>query len=120
LNLFWKIILEVGIAIALVIVGGGFWNCIKSKAHSVRLLRDSNELKRLFEFVGRDKLISDSLNIQPVFGSFAANMVALGSAHLSALNRTRNFMFVAIVALFFLSYLLGLYFFLGNVFGVTA
>jgi hypothetical protein len=29
-------------------------------------------------------------------------------------------MFVAIVALFFLSYLLGLYFFLGNVFGVTA
>ena len=110
----WKIIFELCLGVGLLAAGGSFWACAKSRSHLSRFLRDPNELKRLFDFIGRDKLIEESAVIEPVFGSFADNMMNLGRAHLAALKRTRNRMLVATAVLLFLSYLLGVYFLIAN------
>lgn len=112
--MLWKAIFEIAIVVGLLATGGSFWACAKSPGHLTRILRDPNELRRIFDFIGRDKLIEESSRIEPVFGSFANNMVALGAAHLRALSGTRNLMLIASAVLLFLSYLLGIYFLIAN------
>ncbi|MGA3163223.1 MAG: hypothetical protein ABSD77_03360 [Verrucomicrobiota bacterium] len=113
--MWWKIIVEVVLVAGLLAAGGGFWVCAKSRGHFIRFIRDQNELKRLFDFIGRDKFIAEATTIQPVFGSFADNMVALGRVHFAALDQTRSLTFIATAILLAVSYLLGIYFLIANV-----
>src|SRR6266478_1230453 len=113
--MWWKIIAEVVLAAGLLAAGGSFWVCAKSRGHFIRFIRDQNELKRLFDLIGRDKFITEAASIQPVFGSFADNLVALGRVHFGALDQTRNLMLIGTAILLGLSYLLGIYFLIANV-----
>ena len=112
--MWWKIIIEVVLVAGLLAAGGSFWVCAKARGHFVRFIRDQSTLKQFFDFVGRDKLIAEAATIEPVFGSFADNMVALGKVHFGAMDHTRNLTFIAVVVLLAVSYWLGFYFFIAN------
>ncbi|MGD0349434.1 MAG: hypothetical protein ABSB84_03865 [Verrucomicrobiota bacterium] len=113
--MWWKIIVEVVLVVGLLAAGGSFWVCAKSRRHFIRFIRDQNALKQLYDFIGRDKFIAEATTIEPVFGSFADNMVALGRVHFAALDQTRNLTFIATAILLAGSYLLGIYFLIANV-----
>jgi hypothetical protein len=113
--MWWKIIAEVVLVAGLLAAGGSFWVCAKSRGHFVRFIRDQSALKQFFDFTGRDKFITEAATIEPVFESFADNMVALDRIHFAALDRTRNLTFIATAILLAGSYLLGIYFLIVNV-----
>lgn len=113
--MWWKIVVEVILFLGLVAVGGPFWVCAKSRGHFARFIRDRNSLMQLLDSIGRETLIQETTTIEPVFGSFADNMVCLGMVHFRTMDRTRNFMLIAVATLLALSYWLGLYFFIINV-----
>ncbi len=113
--MWWKIIVEVVLVAGLLATGGSFWVCAKARGHFVRFVRDQGALKQFFDFVGRDKFIAEAATIEPVLGSFADNMVALGKVHFGAMDQTRNLTFIAVTILLAVSYWLGIYFFVANV-----
>ena len=113
--MWWKIIVEVALAVGLLAVGGSFWVCAKSRGHFAKFIQDQDALKQLFNLIGRDKLIAQAATIEPIFGSFGDNMVALGKIHFTAMDQTRNLTFIATAILLVGSYLLGNYFFIANI-----
>jgi hypothetical protein len=113
--MWWKIIVEFVLVVGLLAAGGSFWVCAKARGHFVRFIRDQNALKQFFDVIGHDKLIAEAAIIEPVFGSFADNMVALGKVHFGAMDQTRNLTFIAVSVLLVGSYLLGIYFLIANV-----
>jgi len=54
------------------------------------MLADGNELRGLLAFLGRDKLIVEAQAIEPVLGTYAANIQAWEIADQRSLTRTRN------------------------------
>lgn len=112
--MWWKVILEAAIVVAILTTGGSFWACVKSRAHIKRFLSDESELTRLIDFIGPAKITEESSTIQPVFGSYAANISTFDRIHFAALRQTAILVLMGIVALLIVSFLLGTYFFLAN------
>jgi len=109
-----KVIIEAVIVVAILTTGGSFWACVKSRAHLKRFLNDESELNRLIDFIGRAKIAEESSVIQPVFGSYAANISTFDKIHFAALRQTASLVLIGIGALLVTSFLLGIYFFLAN------
>jgi hypothetical protein len=110
-----KIIGELLLLLGIVGLGGNLWACAKAPRYLQAFLRNPDELERVFDFIGREKIIIEAENIQPVTGSFRGNILMLGVVHLEAFRRTKNLMIVAVAILLIISYFLGLYFLIANV-----
>jgi len=104
---FWKILLEACFAALAFFLASGFWATAKSPAHLRRVLLDPSELERVYRFFDPEKLHREALQIEPVMGSYAANINMWNRSHQTSLVRTRNLMGLGAAVLLFLSWLLG-------------
>jgi hypothetical protein len=109
--MWWKVIVEVLIVVAIMMAGSSFWACVKSRGHLGRLLGDVTELQGLIDYIGPSKIAQESSGIEPVFGSYAANIATFERIHLAALRQTATQLLIGIVVLLVLSLFLGVYFF---------
>ena len=109
--MWWKVILEVLIVVAIMMAGGTFWGCVKSSKHLSRLLGDISELKRLIEYIGPTNIADEGSAIKPVYGSFAKNIEVFESARYESVRQTAGLMFTGIVVLLIISFLLGVWYF---------
>jgi hypothetical protein len=106
-SMFWKILIEICFASPLLFLAAGFWATAKSHAHLKRILGDPIELWRFCQFVGLEKLHQEAAKIEPVAGSYAANIETWNHAHMVSLARTRNITGLGAIVLLFTSSLLG-------------
>jgi hypothetical protein len=106
--MWWRILLEVVIAIVLLAIGSSFWSILKSRGHLQALLTDKNELKRLLSHWSAPEIVREGREIKPVFGSYLENIRFFERAHFAALNKTRNLILIVVAGLLVLSYLMGL------------
>lgn len=109
-----KIIIEIILGFILLVVSSGFWNCVKSPKFLAKTLGDYDELKKFFHHLGKEKIKQESEVVDPKVG-FSANIVLWIKASISALDKTRNMLLVAIIGIFIGSYFLGNIFLLINV-----
>ena len=112
--MWWKIVLEVLIAITLLTIGSAFWSILKSRGHLQTLLSDENELKRLLNHWTVSEIVREGGEIKPIFGSYVENIRFFERAHFAALKKTRNLTFTVAVVLIALSYLMGLPYFIAS------
>jgi hypothetical protein len=112
--MWWKLLIEVLTLIAILAAGGSFWACVKSRGHFRRFLADTSELRRLIDHIGPAKIIEESSEIKPVFGSYAANISTFDRIHFAALRQTAILLLIAVVLMLAISFLLGMYFFIAN------
>jgi hypothetical protein len=113
--MWWKVILEALIVVAILTTGGSFWACVKSRGHMNRFLASPVELQRLIDFIGPSKIAEESSTIEPVFGSYAANIATFDAIHFAALRKTATLILIGILILLGISLFLGIYFFATNV-----
>jgi hypothetical protein len=107
-KMWWKIPLEILLAIVLLTIGSSFWSILKSRGHLHHLLTNETELKRLLDFWTPSQIIQEGRDIKPVFGSFLQNIHLFEKAHFAALNKTRNLTLIVAVILMAVSYVMGL------------
>ena len=110
-----KIIIEVVGAIVLISLSWSFWQCVHSPKYLGRMLSDYNQMKRIYEFFGTDTIRAEGEKLQPVLGSYSANVATWMKSSLSALDTARNTTLFFLVLIIFLSYFLGVRFLLINV-----
>ena len=105
--MIWRIILETFLVVILVFASANFWACAKAPSHLRRLLNDPDELNRLIEHIGLNKLLESALAIEPVFGSYEANINAWNTSHFRSLSQTRNLLGILVLAVLGGSWFLG-------------
>ena len=106
--MWWKIVLEILLAIILIALGSGFWAILKSRSHLRIALGDEGELKHLINFLTPAKVIEEGNEIKPMFESYLQNILFFEKMHFAALSKTRNLTVIAALILIALSYLLGI------------
>jgi hypothetical protein len=96
----WRIALEVVFVLIVFFAGVNFWACSKTPKHLYRLLGDSEELSRLIDHFGYERLLADAQGVAPQAGTFDTNISILNIAHYKSLSLTRNtLLFVVLVVL---------------------
>jgi hypothetical protein len=106
--MWWKFLIDVGLAFLIVMAAEPFWSIIKSRAYIASVLQSEGELRRFIELIGRDALRSDAAKLEPVFGSWMENIAFNTRVHFKALAHTRNLVFLAVA-----SVIVGSFYFLG-------
>ena len=109
--MWWKVIVEVLIVVAIMIAGGIFWGGVKSSKHLRWLLGDVSELTRLIEYIGPTNIAEEGSAIKPVHGSFAKNIEVFESIDYESVRLTAGLIFIGIVVLLIISFLLGVWYF---------
>jgi hypothetical protein len=116
-----KIVVEIVLGFILLSISFAFWNCVKSPKFLAKILGDYEELKRFYHYLGKEKIELESKKIEPLpFDEnpnigFQVNIALWIKASISALDKTRNMLFVAILGILIGSYFLGNAFLLINV-----
>lgn len=105
--MWWKILLEIVIGILMLMFSLNFWSIIRLPAHLRYVLGDSRELKRILNILGPDRLIKESENVEPVFGSYIKNILIDHQSLSSALLMTKFLMLFGTTVLIVVSYFLG-------------
>lgn len=111
--MWWKVLIEVVLAVLIAMTAGPFWSIIKSRAFIASILQSEGELQRLVETIGLEALRSDAAKLKPVFGSWMKNIDFNTRVHFKALANTRTLTLVPVAVV-----TLGSYYFLGPRFGV--
>src|ERR1035437_9411397 len=109
-----KLIIEIILGIVLLTPSTSFWACVKSPNFLGRILADYDELKRFFDFLGVDKIHQESQHIQPIRGSYSANIATWMKASFTALDKARNMTLFFSVVIILIGLLLGIEFVLIN------
>lgn len=112
--MWWKILIEVVLAVLIAMTAGPFWSIIKSRAFIASVLQSEGELRRLIKVIGEKVLLADAAKLKPVFGSWMQNIAFNTDVHFKALAQTRNLTLIPVVAV-----ILGSFYFFGPGFGVA-
>jgi len=117
-----RIVIEVILGAALLSVSTSFWACIKSPKFLGRILVNYDEPKKFFDHFGVDKIHQESQAVQPILGSYSANIATWMKSSFSALDKARNMTLFFSVVIILTGFLLGIEFVLINtiVFFLTA
>ena len=110
-----KIILEVLLGFAVLILGFGFWSAGRGPAFMKKLLSDSQELEKIIKYIGEENLINDGKEVEPSFGSYENNVSLFLSLGIKGLDRTRNFMLIFVLVLLLSSFFLDSKFLIINI-----
>lgn len=110
--MIWKILVELGLVVAILTLATSFWAIRKSPAHLRALLADPLELCRLCDLIGREKLVQEAAVVEPVCGSYVSNIETWDQAHDQSLRQTTRFIGVAISVILIASWFLGFPYFL--------
>ncbi len=109
----WRILLEVVFVLAIAFIGRGFWACAKRPAHLRRLRADPNELRRIIDLVGLDKLRAEAqiLKLLPGPHRFGDMFILWDRAELKSMSGMRNRALVIVLAVLAASLWLGIWYF---------
>jgi hypothetical protein len=110
--MIWKILVELGLVVVMLILATSFWALKKSPAHLRALLADPVELCRICDLIGREKLIQEAAVVEPVYGSYASNIETWDEAHERSLRHTARAVGIAIIVIMIASWFLGFAYFL--------
>lgn len=110
----WRIVLELCSGLALLVLGAGFWAVVKSPRFFEGLLADSSELRAFTDFLGTNRIVEEARDVEPVFGSYGANIDFFTKVHLESLRRTRAMVLALAVPMILGSYLLGAWYMMTN------
>ena len=109
-----RIVIEVILGILLLTFASSFWACVKSPRFLGRVLADYDQLKAFFDFLGVDKICQESQVVEPILGSFPANIATWMKASFAALNKARNMTLFLSVVIILITLLLGIEYLLIN------
>ncbi|MGI0060306.1 MAG: hypothetical protein ACREBJ_11125, partial [Nitrosotalea sp.] len=107
-----KIVLEIILALVTLSIGSLFWNCVKSPIILGRLFTDYTEIKKLSQYLGKEKIINNPnlLNKGIVFGNdslwFQTSIASWIKASVSTLDKIRNVLFLLAALVLILSFFL--------------
>lgn len=104
-----KITIEIILGFTVLGVSSAFWNCVKSPKFLAKLLSDYDELSKFYHYLGKEKIEQESEKVNPKI-DYSLNIAIWIQASISALDKTRNMLLVAIIGILAGSY------FLGNIF----
>ncbi len=110
----WRILVEVVFAVAIFFFGRGFWACAKRPAHLRRVRADPNELRRIIDLVGLEKLRAEAeiLKMMPGGVHRSGDMYILWDmAEFKSISGMRNRAFVIPLAILAASLWLGIWYF---------
>jgi hypothetical protein len=113
--MWWRIALEAALVVALLSLGSSFWGLAKIPSFRRRILADEHELERFIDSIGKDRLIVEGQQIQPVFGSSKGNIEFFEQTASSAYKRSGGTFFFVALACLTASYFLGAAYLVANV-----
>ncbi|MDX9782912.1 MAG: hypothetical protein RBT35_08050 [Bacteroidales bacterium] len=105
--MWWKYLVEFIGGWFLLVFAGVFWSYVKAPHHLKNVLNSPSELSEILKHIGHDTLIQESMNVEPVFGSFKGNIFAHSIAHKRSVEKSRTFGLIISIVLVILSAQLG-------------
>jgi len=114
--MWWKIIIEILLALVSLILSSGFWNCIKSPGFLKRVVDNYDIVKKLYQSIDKDNLPKEAQVVNNQDAPYPVKIAMWIKSSSSALSKTRNVLFVIIIGIVYVSYFLGLWAFFINLF----
>lgn len=88
--MWWKIIIELLLAIITLFLGINLWALIKSPSHLRRIISDKIILKESLNIIGPDKFIIEANNMQFALGDHKRFIETWDNSRINSLSITRN------------------------------
>lgn len=113
--MWWKIIIELLLAIITLFLGINLWALIKSPSHLRYTISDRIILKEFLNFIGSDKFINEAKNIQPTLGDYKIFIEIWDNSHIKSLSKTRNLLLIPYIIVLIISGYIGIVYLIINI-----